>query len=59
MGVVCFKGLKISVVFGILVFRPGPALLFSVWSRVKSLQSNDNDLLELGLKLLRSELWCK
>lgn len=36
------------MVFGILILRAGPALLFSVWKRVKSLQSNDNDLLEGG-----------
>lgn len=48
--VACFKGLKISMIFGILILRVGPALLFSVWKRVKSLQSNDNDILEGGTR---------
>lgn len=43
------------MVFGILILRAGPALLFSVWKRVKSLQSNDNDLLEGGTHI--SKIW--
>lgn len=54
MGVVCFKGLKIYMIFGILILRVGPALLFSVWKRVKSLQSNGNNLLEGGTQVSKS-----
>lgn len=54
MGVVCFKGLKISMVFGILILRVGPALLLNIWKRVKSLQSNDNDLLQGGTQVSKT-----